>query len=48
MQYTASYGDLRDFVFVKTKSFDSCVDETESMDGFSTPLGSLVCKNIQW
>ena len=46
MQYIASYGDLRDFAFVKAKSFDSCVDETDSVDGFSTPLGSLVRKNI--
>ena len=46
MQYIASYGDLRDFVFVKAKSFDSCKDETESVDDFSTPLGSLVRKNI--
>ena len=46
MQYIASYGDLRDFVFAKAKSFDSCKDETESADGFSTPLGSLVRKNV--
>ena len=46
MQYIASYGDLRDFVLVKAKSFDNCVDETESVDGFSIPLSSLVRKNI--
>ena len=46
IQYIASYGDLRDFVLVKAKSFDSCKDDTESVDGFSTPLGSLVCKNM--
>ena len=46
IQYIASYGDLRDFVLVKAKSFDSCKDETESTDGFSTPLGSLVRKNV--
>ena len=43
MQYIASYGDLRDFVYVRSRSFDSCKDETESVDGFSTPLDSLVC-----
>ena len=46
MQYIASYGDLRDFVLKKAKSFDSSKDETESVDGFSTPLASLVRKSI--
>ena len=43
MQYIASYGDLRDFVYVRSKSFDSCKDETdlESIDGYTTPLDSL-------
>ena len=38
IQYIASYGDLRDFVFVKAKSFDSCKDDTESASGFLMPL----------
>lgn len=46
IEYIASYGDIRNSVYNKPKSFDSSKDETESVDGFSTPLSSLVCKNV--